>query len=250
MRITQRSESAPGLRNEDLVISGRSWVAVLDGATAVPGRDTGCVHDVAWLVAALGKALRAELTGSSRPLPAVVGEAIRTVRRAHGPSCDLSNPDSPSTTITILRQRSPAELDYLALADSPLLLDIDSEVTVVTDGQIAVLTDRTYDGVSRARNQEGGFWVASTNPAAADHGATGSVPVASVRRAALLTDGAARLVERFGLLGWAELLDLLEQQGPAALIARTREAERERPAGRGKQYDDATAVYVDPQRDL
>ncbi|MFD0852954.1 hypothetical protein ACFQ07_12015, partial [Actinomadura adrarensis] len=65
-------------------------------------------------------------------------------------------------------------------------------------------------------------------------------------RAALLSDGAARLVERFGLMAWNELLDVLETEGPCELIRRTRTAERELepPTARGKRFDDATALLV------
>ncbi|AJC62044.1 hypothetical protein [Streptomyces sp. 769] len=65
---------------------------------------------------------------------------------------------------------------------------------------------------------------------------------------ARLTDGASRLADSFGALTWAQLLDLLRREGPAALIARTREAELADPVGerwpRFKRSDDATAAYV------
>jgi hypothetical protein len=65
----------------------------------------------------------------------------------------------------------------------------------------------------------------------------------------VLSDGAARLVERFGLLDWRGLLDVLDHEGPAELIRRTRRAEEseteaERAGRRGKRHDDATAVLV------
>jgi hypothetical protein len=113
------------------------------------------------------------------------------------------------------------------------------------DDRLDHLPDFSLTSVARLRNSAEGFWVASTVPAAAEHAVTGSVPVAAVRRAAVFSDGAARLVERFDELSWAGLLDLLEEVGPAALIARTRESERVAPTPRrGKRYDDATAVYV------
>jgi serine/threonine protein phosphatase PrpC len=65
----------------------------------------------------------------------------------------------------------------------------------------------------------------------------------------MFSDGGSRLTERFDLIDWRELLDLLEKHGPIELIRQTREAEaaetpQERAARRGKQYDDATAVLV------
>ncbi|TMR13565.1 hypothetical protein ETD86_30600, partial [Nonomuraea turkmeniaca] len=63
--------------NEDLVIAGPSWIIVLDGATAAAGVDSGCVHDVPWLVARLGGALAARLTvGDDTPLARVLEGAI------------------------------------------------------------------------------------------------------------------------------------------------------------------------------
>ncbi|MFD0854554.1 integrase, partial [Actinomadura adrarensis] len=68
-----------------------------------------------------------------------------------------------------------------------------------------------------------------------------------LRALALLSDGASRLADRFGLLTWSGLLDVLRGDGPDALIARTRAAERDDPDGRrwprGKTHDDATAAF-------
>jgi hypothetical protein len=86
--------------------------------------------------------------------------------------------------------------------------------------------------------------VASTRPEAAYEGLTGEVPVEGLRCAAVLSDGASRLVERFGLMDWGELLRLLDEEGPRELVRRTRAAEATGTRPRGKQYDDATAVFV------
>ena len=62
----------------------------------------------------------------------------------------------------------------------------------------------------------------------------------------MLSDGAIRLVDRFGLLDWSGFLDVLEKQGPEVIIERVREAERSDPDGqrwpRGKRHDDASAA--------
>lgn len=59
-----------------------------------------------------------------------------------------------------------------------------------------------------------------------------------------MTDGAARLVERYQLATWLDALDLVDQHGPSALIDQVREAELTDPHGRqwprGKDHDDAT----------
>jgi len=242
MNVSYASVPAPGAINEDVVVAGGDYVAVLDGATAMPGVATGCRHDVAWFVGRLGGQLGMRLAVSDASLQTLLAEAIGATMAMHASTCDLSNPDSPSATASILRCRDDA-LDYLVLADSPILLD-NGSVQAITDDRIDRLPDYSIAGVSRLRNTDAGFWVASTVPAAAERAVTGSMPVTSVRRAAIFSDGASRLVERFDELSWTQLLDLLERDGPLGLIARTRAAEAGAIPARGKRYDDATAVLL------
>ena len=243
MRICYVSQPAPGGANEDVVVADNDFVAVIDGATAAPGRETGCRHDVAWFARQLGAAVAGQLTVSGAPLVEALYASIELTRSAHGGDCDLSNPDSPSATVSMLRQRG-AEIDYLVLADSPLLLDLDGGLRVVLDDRLDRLPEYSFEAVSRLRNSPDGFWVAGAVPEAALRAVTGSVPAASLRRAAVLSDGAARLVERFAKLSWAELLDLLDTDGPDELIDQTRVVEAYAEVRRGKRYDDATAVLV------
>ena len=250
MRVMYATEPVPGGRNEDQVVAGPEWVAVLDGATQPAGLDGGCSHGVGWLVRALAGALAGRLAAEvGEPLPDVLAAAIGQVRGEHG-DCDLTDPDSPSATVTMLRRRG-GELDWLVLCDSPLLLDLAGGLRVVRDDRVDHLPDYSLAGVRKARNSPGGFWVASTRPEAAYEALTGTAPVREVRRAALCTDGATRLVERFGRTDWAGLLDLLDRAGPDGLIAATRRAERAAdaagaPGRRSKLHDDATAVLVRP----
>jgi hypothetical protein len=128
-------------------------------------------------------------------------------------------------------------------------VDIDGEIRAIADERTAHLPDYSLEGVRAARNSPGGFYVASTIPDAAYKAIRGTLPTAEVRRAALLSDGAARLVERFHLIDWPELLHLLATEGPDELIRRTRHAERaetdaDRATRRGKEHDDATAVLL------
>jgi hypothetical protein len=249
VQILYTSEPTPGQPNEDFVITGPTWAIVLDGASPSPSVDTGCIHDVPWFVRHLGAELTRLLTTSPTiPLDDALACAITATRRLHEHTCHLANPDSPSATVVAVRQRDD-QLDYLTLADSPLIVDTDGEVRAIVDDRTAHLSDYSIEGVRAARNHPGGFYVASTNPDAAYKAIRGTLPTATVRRAALLSDGAARLVERFDLMDWPELLDLLVTDGPASLIRRTRQAERaetdaERTTRRGKQHDDATAVLV------
>jgi hypothetical protein len=244
VRITYASEATPGRLNEDYVVAGPEWVVLLDGATAAPGVDSGCVHGPAWLVRRLAGGLAARLAAEDgAPLQDVLADAIKAAGEAHADTCDLDNPDSPSATVAMLRRRGGV-LDWLVLADSPVLLQMDGQVRVVYDDRVDELPSYTVEAVRAARNSPGGFWVAQTRPEAAYEALTGEAPAERVRRAALLSDGAARLVQIFGHADWAGLLDLLDGAGPGELIRRTREAEAGATIRRGKRHDDATAVLV------
>ncbi|WP_344898342.1 hypothetical protein [Actinomadura meridiana] len=237
------SEATPGRENEDFVAAGPGWVVLLDGATAPAGVDSGCRHDPAWLVRRLGGWIAALLAlEDGKPLPDLVAEAIKVTGETHTGTCDLENPDSPSATVSLLRRRHEA-VEWFVLADSPIVMDV-GEIQVFRDPRIDHLPDYTLEGVRKSRNSPGGFWVASTRPEAAYEGLTGEVPVTNVRRAAVLSDGASRLVERFGRMGWDDLLQLLDEEGPRELVRRTREVEATSSGARGKRYDDATAVLV------
>ncbi|WP_346042626.1 hypothetical protein [Actinomadura chokoriensis] len=237
------SEATPGRENEDFVAAGPGWVVLLDGATAPPGVDSGCRHDPAWLVRRLGGQVAALLAlEDGKPLPDLVAEAIKVTGEAHTGTCDLLNPDSPSATVSLLRRRD-AVVEWFVLADSPIVVDV-GEVRVFRDDRVDHLPSYTLEGVRESRNSPGGFWVASTKPEAAYEGLTGEVPVEGLKRAAVLSDGASRLVERFGHMEWDDLLQLLDEEGPTELVRRTRAAEATGTKPRGKQYDDATAVFV------
>jgi hypothetical protein len=69
----------------------------------------------------------------------------------------------------------------------------------------------------------------------------------------LLSDGASRPVDRFGLRTWGEIVELVASSGCPTLLQLVRDAETSDPHGtrwpRGKIHDDATVVYCDfPRR--
>src|ERR1700730_8666821 len=179
MRITYATESAPGHVNEDYAICGNEWAVVLDGATAPDGVDSGCIHDVPWLVRHLTAGVARRLLLDSAPLPDLLAGAIEETRDAHATTCDLSNPDSPSSTASIVRVRDGV-IDYLTLADSPIVIQgADQGLTPTIDDRLAHLPGGrpySFELVRSLRNKPGGFWVASTDPDAAYHAVTGSRP--------------------------------------------------------------------------
>lgn len=253
--------------NEDLVLVGADSVVVLDGATV--RTDTGCVHGVSWYVAQLGQAILDAILDQGRDgLSGALAAAIAEVARRHGATCGLDHPGTPSAAVAILRV-SDAGIDYLVLGDTTIVLDAPSGLTVITDDRVShtavperAAADRHLIGTPEkndallamkhaelaARNRLGGYWIAAADPTVVEHALTGHLPTAAVQRAAMVTDGAARAVDPFGLLSWPQVLDLFAVDGPAELIARVRAAESGDRLGvrwpRNKTSDDATAVYV------
>lgn len=239
---------APGTVNDDSYVVGPGFAVVFDGCTD-PGRDSGCEHDVPWLVGHLAAHVAAGLTvGGSTGLSQILAGAIEATMTDHR-SCDLSNPDSPSSTVTMLREAGD-QIEFLILGDSPLVLEhADGTVGHHVDDQVDHLPGYGFDEVAHWRNRVGGFWVASTAPEAAFHGVEGRFDRAEVRRALLMTDGVSRLAERYEW-PWERLIDTAAKTGPLSLIQAVHEQDAlvGRPDGpwprprRGKRFDDATAV--------
>lgn len=236
----------PGRPNEDYVVCGPDWVAVFDGATAPVGIDSGCVHDVPWLVRRLASAVAARMPLRDMPLDDLLAGAIADLRGVHGGACDLANPDSPSATVSLCRVTGTT-LEYLALADSPIAVWSPGDGVRVfhDDGLDRLPGGRPYTlGLVRAmRNQPAGFWVASTVPEAAYHAVRGTAELRPGAELAVLTDGASRFAELYGH-SWETLFSLLREAGPRALIAAVRGLEDKTPPSGGKEHDDASVVHV------
>ncbi|MCL7459341.1 hypothetical protein AB0I85_03335 [Micromonospora echinofusca] len=272
MRVRSASAPPPDRPvNEDFVFRFGPLAGVLDGATVPEGFDTGCVHGPSWYVRHLAARLGlAEAVRPTATLMSNLAAAILAVRADHGGECDLDHPGTPSSTVCLLRDGGD-HLDYLVLCDSPLVLDAGGRISVVTDDRldaamgavratVAAVPAGSADrltrfrravGVQRERmNRTHGYWVAAADPDAAFHAVTGTLPLrgpGAVRRAALLSDGASALVEQFGLLDWAGLLDVATAEGPGALIDRVRTAERDHPdrLRRHKPADDASVLLCE-----
>ncbi|WP_244252067.1 protein phosphatase 2C domain-containing protein [Micromonospora antibiotica] len=252
--------------NEDWAVAGERLILVLDGATARTG--TGCEHGVAWYAAKLGSALAGLAVDRDTPLADALAQGIRSVAEQHRHSCDLDHPGTPSAAIAVLRPRD-GSLEFLVLGDVTVVIDTADGIRVVTDDRVDGTARAEREEVNRhpfgtvakqaallrmkhaelaARNRPGGYWVAAADPTAASYAITGDVPLDNVRRVAVLTDGAARPVALFDLLTWADVLDVLDREGPVALIRRVRASEAADPAclrwPRNKCSDDATAVYA------
>lgn len=241
---------------------------LVDGAGSPGGRETGCEHGVAWYAATLGGLLAAGATCTRTPLTEVLADGINNVCWAHCDTCDLTHPGTPSATAILVRATGDT-LEYLVLADSVLLLQPKT-------GDLLVISDTRLEDVAGTlrpsyrelpigsperdaarqvylsqldalRNRPGGYWSASTDPAAAEHAITGNTSIGDLAAVALLSDGVGRLADRYHLASWPQIAAILAGHGPAELIRQLRAAEATDPEGkrwpRSKMRDDATAVY-------
>ncbi|HXP56876.1 MAG TPA: integrase [Streptosporangiaceae bacterium] len=260
--------------NEDFPAALPDCAVLLDGAGGPAEMPTGCGHGTHWYVRQLGVRLLGGMGGRpERSLTSLLGAGITEVNALHAASCDLTAPGTPSTTVVMARL-NPDGIEYLVLGDSTLLIDrAGREPAVITDQRIErVAVDEqaamnalptgtpehfaarvAYVGRQRElRNQPDGYWITSTDPAAAAQACTGIEDGAGLRSVTLLSDGATRFVE-FGLGSWPTLLALLGTEGINAVFDRIRAAEASDPGGarwpRAKQHDDAAIVHFSsPQR--
>ncbi|BAL87255.1 hypothetical protein AMIS_20350 [Actinoplanes missouriensis 431] len=256
----------PDKPNEDWALVSPGLAVVLDGATA--RTDTGCVHGVAWFAHQLGAAIVANAAVRAANLAGCLASAIDRVASLH-PQCDLNHPGTPSAAVGIIRIHGN-ELEYLVLSDISICLATrEGGRQVITDSRVsatarrvrtelanlAIGSDEQAEALLRmkraelaARNRPGGYWVAANDPTAAEHAITGAVPLRTIEDLVVLTDGAARIVDPFGLMNWNEFVESLRDQGPTELLRRVREAEAKDPDGqrwpRNKRSDDATILHL------
>jgi len=215
MQVTLASHCSPdAANNEDFIAATASVAVVVDGASVPAGRGTGCRHGTAWFAHQLGVQLLALLSTEADRSPAdSLAQAITAVATLHADTCDLSHPGSPSATVAILREQ-PEAVDCLVLGDTTILLEEPTGIRVVTDDRLEHVAagqhramhkhatgsadhDRSFAKLvteqRRHRNHPDGFWVASTDPSAAEHALTDTVARDGLQRAAVLSDGATRL---------------------------------------------------------
>lgn len=267
MDVTFATRPAPRHINEDYVATTSHAAVVLDGLSVPDGMDTGCIHGTPWFVQQLGTRLLSRVTEIPlHPLANALADTINEVAALHSDTCDLQHPGTPAATVAVLR--TAGFIEHLVLSDSVIVLDTNYEgIQVVQDSSVEATAVSQAQSVlaapvgtpehaerrrvmiterRTARNVDGGYWVASTSPEAAGHAVTGSHRPAHVRQAAILTDGAARLVD-FGVIDWIGALEILSEKGPDELIMQVRDAESSDTEcvrwPRSKPYDDATAVF-------
>jgi protein phosphatase 2C-like protein len=261
MKVLMATSAGHDRPNEDFVGAVPGAVVLLDGA-GIPGSEAVCSHGVAWYAHTLGATILGHLSREpARDLAAALADAIEQVAGQHRHTCDLASPISPQATAAIVRC-SQDRVDFLVLADVFVVLDSsESRPQVLTDPRevdarndvstrLEGLTAGTpeYERAMRSateelrarRNQPGGYWIAKEDPEAAAQAVTGSVPLGQLRGAALLSNGASRIVDPYRLAEWPAVLELIRAEGPDELIRRVRKAEPE-----ADRPDDATVAFCD-----
>jgi hypothetical protein len=255
MRVTMATDAGhPGRTNEDFAGAVVSGLVLVDGAGGIAGAEKVCHHGVTWYATRLGGALLGTLS-QERSLRDVLGESIERVTDEHRDTCDVAHSISPFAAVAMLRF-SGGLVEHLVLGDVVVVVgQAGGEPSVAHDPREIVIARSFKDrleGIPEGsdeyrqllldwrtqRNTPGGFWVAKDDPSVVDEAITGRCPADEVTATALLSNGASRLVDTFGLAGWAGLLHLVETDGPGEIIRRVREAE----ALDGVAADDATVI--------
>lgn len=265
MHVAMASDAQTlGRANEDFLGAGPRAAVLLDGA-GIPGTEEICRHGVAWYAHSLGGVLLGRLSrGEGQDLVTVLGDSIDQIAGQHRRTCDIANPSSPQATVALFRiERGYA--DFLILGDSFLILDREGHAPqVVTDQREITVRDKcsaALNGVApespeyeqardaciellrASRNQPGGYWIAKDDPSAAAQAHTGRMPVEHLTAAGLLSNGASRIVDPYGLAKWHDLPDLLRTLGPNGIIASVRRAETSHRPSVSKPADDASIAY-------
>ena len=245
----------PDRANEDFAGAVPGAVVLVDGA-GITGAEELCRHGTAWYAQRLGTTILARLSlDPSDLLTDAVGRSIDDVTGLHRDTCRVTDPSSPCATVAVVRVAG-GRVDHLLLGDSVVVLH-------VRDGPPYIVEDRREPEIARplwealvglepgtaeheqaldhargtfraSRNQPGGFWVAKDDGRVAGEALTGSHAEEQLRGVAVLSNGASRVVDRFGLLEWADLA----AADPAVLLRMVRRAE----AAERVNADDATAV--------
>jgi hypothetical protein len=231
----------PGRTNEDFADAVPAGMVLVDGAGGIAGAEEICQHGATWYATHLGGALLGSLSqdGSLRD---VLAESIERVTDEHRDTCDVTHSISPYAAVAMLRF-SGGLVEYLVLGDAVVVVGRTGSEPFVAHDPREVVIARSFEarlkGIAEGsderralllelraqRNRPGGFWVAKEDPRVVNEAITGSCTADEVTATALLSNGASRLVDTFGLTDWAGLLHLLDTDGPSEIIRRVREAE-------------------------
>lgn len=274
MQVVEAASWSSKPHNEDACGFRADGVWVIDGATALgPTPVVDGLPAPAWLSSAASGFLR-DVSWEGRDLAAVVAGLIRHVSGiGHAAGLGTAACDFPTAAISLARQRA-GTLELLLLGDCPVVVTCpDGSVEVIVDPQFARAEDellrpvrasiadgaepaavyrdaqRTLRQRRRTRNTPEGLWILGDVPEAVRHAHVRTIPLRGGEELTIMSDGFARLVEPFDLVGGYRALAKAVAAGEAAaLFRRLRAAELADPdRGRHPRFsvtDDATVIHA------
>lgn len=240
-------------------------VIVLDGASAFHPQATPADAYVDALLAAL-----VDRIDSTEPLPAVLGWAIE--QAAEKVSAEPGT--GPSSTVAIVRNTGQG-IEVAVLGDSTIVVGrAGGHIDRITDDRMSrvahsereqyrhrLQTGAGYDEHHRAtlqtiqaaeraaRNHTAGYWIAETDPAAANHAVIHRYSHRAVVWCVLATDGAQRGIDVHDI-PWSDLPTMTTEELRAMLDELHRWEAQDDPTGallpRAKRHDDKTVITWTP----
>ena len=254
-----------------------AWV--LDGVTGIDDRALlPGPSDAAWFVAQVQDALPALLSAvPDMPIVDLVGALVRTLERRQASSWrdprGADGRETPAASFVLVRllgdEVEIARLgDCLVLLESadgavrvldhPVLQRIEAETKqMVLDLRAAGVTDPqevrrrmmpTLRAQRRRRNQFDGYGVLAAEQRCSSMIEVDRLPVRTLRRVLLASDGYYRLIDHYHTMSDTELVRETDRQGADALLKQLHATETEDPLGakypRLKMSDDATALLL------
>ncbi|SUA73664.1 Uncharacterised protein [Nocardia otitidiscaviarum] len=261
------SAQLPAKSDDDRFMVTDNSVIVLDGAT-----NHGVAHKISGGVYAehLGHSI-ANRSNESPSLPDIFECALRETVTALDLTSGSRN--MPSSTVAMVRQRAEGLVDLFVLGDSTVVLGYhNGSQEFYSDDRLEHLglpqsaeyrsrlqhgcgfTDQhrkllaeLQQGQRRLRNRPGGYWIASTDPEAARHAVTTTLPAADLAWFAIATDGVTDLLEPLEIR-WQDIARM-DSAELAGLLERLHRWETEvdpegRTVPRAKQHDDKTVVVA------
>jgi serine/threonine protein phosphatase PrpC len=253
--------SNPDRPTEDRIFTTANAVIILDGASEPDPTD----RNGGWYAETLGQEIQNLLViNPGRKLAEIVAEAIRNITDRHNLS-----PGGPSATVSIARWTDHL-LDLFVLGDSPI-------VTLTRDGQIRELVDHRLEQVAQperarldevdddtamreawraliaaeraARNVPGGYWIAETNPAAANEAVNASHSIGTISTILMMTDGLSDGVDHYRIPAtYAEAAEIARRD-PKVLVDLVHATEESDPDcvrwPRSKRHDDKSLAIIE-----
>lgn len=254
-----------------------AWV--LDGVTGINDRALlPGPTDAAWFVAQVQEALPALLSGApNMPVKDLIGALAQELdRRQSAAWLDARGADgheTPAASFALIRILGD-EVEIARLGDCLVLLETENgDVTVLDHPELEKIEAETRRAVlglrasgmtdpqairdrmmpqlraqRRRRNRPDGYGVLAAEQSCASMIHVDRVPLWSLRRILLASDGYYRLMDHYGAISDTELLRQTGKQGGPALLQQLRAIEDGDPLGaaypRLKIRDDATALLI------